>query len=119
TQGPTAVQQVTPQLTQQLFAAGVPAPAQATLLQNFRRCSEQRLASADPSAAPPGCTPGTAAPGSPEAKVGQVLESAGMQAGGQSFLQAQRRILWLFAGVLVAVMGLALALPRRTAGHGG
>ncbi|MEO9220750.1 MAG: MFS transporter [Mycobacteriaceae bacterium] len=119
TQGPTAVQQVTPELTQQLSAAGVPPAAQATLLQTFSSCSEQRLASADPSAAPPGCTPRSAAPGSPEAKVGQVLASAGMQAGGQSFLQAQRRILLLFAGVLVAVMGLALALPRRTVGHGG
>lgn len=119
TQGPAAVERSTPALTQQLAAIGVPAAGQSDLLRTFTDCTERRLASADPSAVPAGCTAAAAAPGSPQARVGQVLESAGKQVGGESFLQSQRRILWLFAGMLVVVMGLSLALPRRTAGHGG
>jgi len=118
-QGPAAVQQVTPALSQQLRAVGVPAAAQPRVIETFRSCSERRLSSADPSAVPAGCTPVTAAPGSPQAQVGQVLASAGTQVGGESFLQSQRRILWIFAGMLLAVMALSMALPRRTAGHGG
>jgi len=118
-QGPSAVDRVSPALSQQLTALGVPGPAQPALLATFKDCSDRRLSSADPSAAPAGCSPATAAPGSPQAKIGQALQSAGQQVGGQSFLQSQRRILWLFAGMLVVVMGLSTALPRRTAGHGG
>jgi len=119
TQGPSAADRVSPELSQELTSLGVPAAAQPGVLTTFKDCSDRRLSSADPSAVPLGCSAAKAAPGSPQAQIGAALASAGKQVGGESFLQSQRRILWLFAGMLVVVMGLSLALPRRTAGHGG
>lgn len=119
TQGPSAADRVSPELSQELTSLGVPAAAQPGVLTTFKDCSDRRLSSADPSAVPLGCSAANAAPRSPQAQIGAALASAGKQVGGESFLQAQRRILWLFAGMLVVVMGLSLALPRRTAGHGG
>jgi len=119
TQGPSAADRVSPELSQELTSLGVPAAAQPGVLTTFKDCSDRRLSSADPSAVPLGCSAANAAPGSPQAQIGAALASAGKQVGGESFLQSQRRILWLFAGMLVVVMGLSLALPRRTAGHGG
>lgn len=119
TQGPSAADRVSPELSQELTSLGVPAAARPGVLTTFKDCSDRRLSSADPSAVPLGCSAANAAPGSPQAQIGAALASAGKQVGGESFLQSQRRILWLFAGMLVVVMGLSLALPRRTAGHGG
>ena len=119
TQGPSAADRVSPELSQELTSLGVSAAAQPGVLTTFKDCSDRRLSSADPSAVPLGCSAAKAAPGSPQAQIGAALASAGKQVGGESFLQSQRRILWLFAGMLVVVMGLSLALPRRTAGHGG
>ncbi|WP_241248896.1 MFS transporter [Rhodococcus sp. X156] len=118
-QGQAAVQKVTPELTQQVAASGLPTPAQSEIIGSFGTCAERRLSSADPTSAPPGCEPATAIPGSPQAQVGPALAAAGKEVGGQAFLQGQRRTLWVFSGVLVVVMALALALPRRTSGHGG
>lgn len=114
-----SVAQVRPALVQQLTAAGIPAGAQAPLLANFADCSARRLAAADPSVAPAGCMAPTAQPGSPQERAGSAVAAAGREVGGRSFLSSLQRTLWTMSGLLVVVMGLALLLPRRTAGHGG
>jgi len=114
-----SVAQVRPALVQQLTTAGIPAGAQAPLLANFADCSARRLAAADPSVAPAGCMAPTAQPGSPQERAGSAVAAAGREVGGRSFLSSLQRTLWTMSGLLVVVMGLALLLPRRTAGHGG
>ena len=124
--GPQSVSEVRPALVQQLAAVpGLPADAQSRLVDTFSRCSSERLASADPSATPAGCGPQALPAGTPPAvaqafhAAGGLVATAGQEVGGRSFLSSERRTLWTMSGLLVAVMGLALLLPRRTEGHGG
>ena len=69
------VDQVTPQLRQDLSSVGVPPNQQDVVVSGFRACVRDRSAGSDPTVVPASCESGAAQPASPELQ--KILASAG------------------------------------------
>jgi EmrB/QacA subfamily drug resistance transporter len=103
------VDKVTPGLSQQLTAAGIPAAQQEPILAGFRTCVRERSAATDPTDVPPSCQPG---PGTPP-QVEALLTQAGLEANAHNFSRTFGITLWYAVGLLVAVFLAVFALPKR------
>jgi EmrB/QacA subfamily drug resistance transporter len=97
---------VVPRLRSQLQAAHLPAPVADQAIAGFSTCFRDRASAKDPSATPPSCRQTTAqvqAQGQRGQAIGQVLQSAGVDARKRDFVASIKRTLWYE----VAVYGLS------------
>jgi EmrB/QacA subfamily drug resistance transporter len=104
----TVTATVTPQLQAQLVSAGVPPPAAIAAVRQFSTCFDARFRSSDPTQPVPGCS----AAGAPVA-VSSAFASAGQSAAALDFVSSVERTLFINVGLWIAVMLLALVLPRH------
>jgi MFS family permease len=107
------VDEVTPQLQEQLTAAGVPDSDQDGIVAGFRACVRDRSAATDPTEIPASCQAGSPPPGAPADQLPELLTRAGEQANAYNFSRTFGITLWYAAGVLVVVFLGLFALPRR------
>jgi EmrB/QacA subfamily drug resistance transporter len=97
---------VVPRLRSQLQAAHLPAPVADQVIAGFSTCFHDRASAKDPSATPPSCRQATApvqAQGQGGQAIGQVLQSAGVNARKRDFVASIKGTLWYE----VAVYGLS------------
>ncbi|WP_149259214.1 MFS transporter [Actinomadura sp. K4S16] len=103
------VDEVTPALSRQLSAAGVPKQNQEQILAGFRACVRDRSEANDPTVVPASCRPG---PGQPSAVV-QALTESGAKANAHNFSRGFSIALWYGIGILIIVFFAMFGLPRR------
>jgi len=97
---------VVPRLRSQLQAAHLPAPVADQVIAGFSTCFHDRASAKDPSATPPSCRQATSpvqAQGQGGQAIGQVLQSAGVDARKRDFVASIKGTLWYE----VAVYGLS------------
>jgi hypothetical protein len=111
---------VTPQVSRQLTALGLPADARAPVVNQFRACFVDTSHQEDPAAVAPSCRSG-ARSGLPTAvrrRVGAVLLKATVQARKDNFVAAIQRALLFEVAVFLATVGLLFLLPRARRADG-
>jgi EmrB/QacA subfamily drug resistance transporter len=97
---------VVPGLRTQLQAAHLPAPVSDQVVAGFSTCFHDRASAKDPSATPPSCQQATAqgqSQGQAGQVIGQILQSAGVDARERDFVASIQHTLWYE----VAVYGLS------------
>lgn len=105
-----------PRITQELVAAGVPAPGAEQVYAGFKQCALDRAKEKDPSATPASCLPDPRNP-LPE-KAQQVLKDEGVAAGRQTMVSGFETTLWFVVGGQLIVFFLMFFLPRNTRAPG-
>ena len=107
------VDQVTPELRQELTAVGVPPGQQDVVISGFRACVQDRSAGSDPTEVPASCEAGEAQPSSPEAaELQKVLSEAGERANAYNFARAFGFTMLYAVGALLLVFVGMFGLPR-------
>jgi EmrB/QacA subfamily drug resistance transporter len=108
------VDQVTPELRQELTALGVPPTQQDVLISGFEACVQDRSAASDPTDVPASCRNGDFQPVSSQtAELQSVLTTAGEHANAHNFVRAFCfTMLYAVAALLLVFLGM-FGLPRR------
>jgi EmrB/QacA subfamily drug resistance transporter len=105
-----------PQLRKELVAAGVSAPAQDTIVANFRACAKESGKNEDATRPPAACreiVPAGAVPTGQERQVGKALADASVKARKEGYARATDRVLWYEVGIIGLGFVLTFMLPRR------
>ncbi|MER5914410.1 MFS transporter [Streptomyces sp. NPDC001982] len=105
-----------PELRKELTAAGVAAPAQDTIVANFRSCAKESGKNEDAGALPAVCKrilPAGAVPTGQEQQVGKALADASEKARKEGYAKATGRVLWYEVGVIAVGFLLTLMLPKH------
>lgn len=112
-QAPKSVGKVQPELSQQLVAAGVPAPVRDRAIIQFRQCFVDRSRQEDPAASPASCRRDAAAalPSPVRDKLFAALDASANRGRADDFVASIQRALLYEVGVFVVTVGLLLMLP--------
>ncbi|MFE7959360.1 MFS transporter [Streptomyces sp. NPDC057413] len=105
-----------PQLRKELVAAGVAAPAQDTIVANFRACAKESGKNENAGEPPAVCRrilPAGAVPAGQEERVGKALATASDKARKEGYAKATGRVLWYEVGVIVLGFLLTFMLPKH------
>jgi len=110
---------VVPRLRGQLQAAHLPAPAADQVVGGFSTCFHDRASAKDPSSTPPSCRQATSqgqAQGQDGQAIGQVLQSAGVDARKRDFVASIKRTLW-YEVAIYGLSFLVVFLLPNVGGH--
>ncbi|WP_117213056.1 MFS transporter [Allorhizocola rhizosphaerae] len=110
-----SVDQLTPQLRQELVAVGVPSGRIDALTASFRDCTIERFSATSPTESASGCVE-AAARQDPQA--GEVLTKFAQRAGAQTFSGSLQVALYTALGLMVVIFLLVGGLPKRAQGAG-
>lgn len=105
-----------PDLRERLTAAGVAAPAQETIVANFRACAKESGKNEDAGEPPAVCTrivPEGAVPAGADKQVGKALADASAKARKEGYAKATGKVLWYEVGVIGLGFVLTFMLPKR------
>ncbi len=116
------VDRIAPRIRSGLEAAGLPAPAREQVVAGFRVCFQDRSSAKDPSATPPSCqrlqAEGQARAQQPQGgqaqgqRIGQLLQSAAVDARRLDFTRSLQRTLWYEVAVYALSFLLVFLLPN-------
>ncbi len=110
---------VVPRLRGQLQAAHLPAPAADQVVGGFSTCFHDRASAKDPSSTPSSCRQATSqgqAQGQDGQAIGQVLQSAGVDARKRDFVASIKRTLW-YEVAIYGLSFLVVFLLPNVGGH--
>ena len=101
-------------IRQELTAMHAPRPVQERIIKGFEQCFADRADQKDPSIVPESCQVYQDAPRqSVYAKVGDILQQAGLRANGENFAQTFRHTLYFHIGIYLLTFLSVFLLPKR------
>ncbi len=118
-QAPASADAVAPKIRADLRQAGVPAPAQDRVVEEFEACFRNSATEKDPSFAPPSCQQtedwGANAPFLPGAawRMEEMMGQAAVEARERDFTAAIEHTLHWEVGAFLAVFSLVFLLPKK------
>lgn len=110
-----AVDSLTPQITQQLTAAGVPEPLNAPIIAAYKQCAQDRASETDSSVTPASCkqAPPSELPAATATKVEQILEGEAATVDAKTFSNSFQIGLIYVIGFVLLTTAIMFALPKK------
>ncbi|HET9172773.1 MAG TPA: MFS transporter [Actinospica sp.] len=110
-----AVDTLTPQISRQLTAAGVPDALDAPILAAYKQCAQDRASETDPTVTPASCkqAPPSELPQATASKIEQILEGNAAAVDAKAFSRAFQIGLIYVIGLVLATTAMMLALPKK------
>jgi hypothetical protein len=114
-QAGNAVDNLTPQITQQLTAAGVPGPLDGPIISAYRQCAQDRAGETDPTVTPASCkqAPPSELPQTTATKIEQILEAQAPTVDAKAFSHAFQIGLIYVIGLVLATTAMMFAMPKK------